>query len=124
MKHLTLFENFHNYLQLCEIEKISAPNDIVDVAEWMGKPVDMLSFRFKYEPISKFIDVINELENSYPDFPSEKARTKKIYKSINNGSPLYAIFVDEKDNFILEGRHRVVAFKWLGVDTIPVIYVK
>ncbi len=50
----------------------------------------------------------------------------KIKKIIMEGNTLYPIFVeaDDKDFFILEGRHKIVSFYECGLLKVPVIFVK
>jgi hypothetical protein len=125
MEYLKTFESFTGgrILSLSEVKDISEPNDVYDVSEWLSKPLEGIEFKLVYEPISKFLDVAKDLEGTYINFPSEKRRTKNIYNLIKSGADVKAIFVDINDGFILEGRHRIVAFMWMNLQTIPVVYV-
>ena len=74
-----------------------------------------------------FKDQAKEMESTYDEFIDEKERSEYILDLISERkNRIYPIFVEleDGDRFILEGRHRVVAFYWLKLDNIPVIYVK
>ena len=45
---------------------------------------------------------------------------------LEKGNNPMAIFIElnDKDNFIMEGRHRIVAFSWFGLDKVSVVYVE
>ena len=112
-------------ITLKEAISLSQLSDIQDVSEWLHKNNNDIKFFYKEEPISKFENTIKEMESTYDEFPDEYKRTRKIYKLLKNGEKPKAIFIKlkDKDNFIMEGRHRIVAFKWLDLDKVPVIYV-
>jgi hypothetical protein len=100
--------------------------DMIDVCEWMGvKSTKDLRVSIKWLSIDLFIQQINEMENTYDEYPKDKKRTQKIYQEILNTKILEPIYIDEKDPqlFIMEGRHRMVAFKWLDIKQIPVAEV-
>jgi ParB-like chromosome segregation protein Spo0J len=94
--------------------------DLAAVDEWLQAEA---VHRLVTEPMARFIDRAQYLLDTYPDFPAEKTRTDVIIATIQAGGELWPIFVDSEDDFILEGRHRIVAFHILGLTTIPVIYV-
>jgi len=100
-------------------------DDIKSVAEWFHTTIDNLEITLKSEPIVKFLDQIREMYNTYSEFPRDAARTKKIIKQIKLSDKLYPIYVENGDPrlFVMEGRHRMVAFMLLGYKTIPVAYV-
>lgn len=99
--------------------------DVELISRWMKSDINNLNFDLTHEPIYKFIEQINQMHNTYPDFPKEKARTDKIVKLLKNGAPALPIYVEKNDpqRFIMEGRHRIVAFYLLGMTKIPVSYV-
>lgn len=94
--------------------------DVAAVAEWVQGP---LSYSVVTEPMTRFASRAQALLDTYPEFPSEKKRTLRIVTAIKRGADQWPIFVDAEDDFILEGRHRIVAFHILGLPTVPVVYV-
>jgi hypothetical protein len=90
------------------------------------KNIENIEFFYKEEPIELFNSQISEMELSYINFPKELKRTEKIFNLLKNGEKPKPIFIklNDKDKFIMEGRHRIVAFKWFDLKNIPVIYVK
>lgn len=66
------------------------------------------------------------MESTYDEFLDEEKRSKYILSLLEKGDKVMPIFVenDDEDRFIMEGRHRIVAFMWYGLKEIPVIYVK
>jgi hypothetical protein len=77
------------------------------------------------EPIESFMKQIKEMYDTYKEFPSDAHRTKSILNKLKMGEPEYPIYVERKDHnkFIIEGRHRIIAFWLSGLATIPVAYV-
>lgn len=100
--------------------KAYAWEDLEHVAEWFKRDLSELSFEFKYEDIEKFKKQITEMLKPTEE---DRERIELILKHLKEGEPPYAIFVDKSDNFILEGRHRIVAFYLYGLKKIPVYYV-
>jgi hypothetical protein len=105
--------------------KLSQLSDVKDVGEWLNKPIEEIKYYYKEEPISMFRDTIKDMESTYNIFPKDKKRTKQIFDQLKNGDKSMAIFIglNDNNNFILEGRHRIVAFSWFGYNKVPVIYV-
>jgi hypothetical protein len=145
VKYLKLFEDYSNSknleqlflengfdrndikeIALNDAIKLTQLSDVKDVGEWLDKPIDEIKYYYKEEPISIFIDTIEEMESTYDEFVDELNRTEHIVDLLENGNKPMAIFIElnDKDNFIMEGRHRIVAFSWFGLDKVPVIYVK
>ena len=145
VKYLKLFEDYINSknleqlflengfdrndikeITLNDAIKLTQLSDVKDVGEWLDKPIDEIKYYYKEEPISIFIDTIEEMESTYDEFVDELNRTEHIVDLLENGNKPMAIFIElnDKDNFIMEGRHRIVAFSWFGLDKVPVIYVK
>lgn len=101
--------------------------DLKNVSEWFSTGVEnVLVVETKNEPIKLFINDIIDCLNSYDEFPEDEERTQKIIKDIRSTGEIYPVYVEEKDanHFIMEGRHRMVAFYLLGYTEIPVSYVR
>jgi len=99
-------------------------DDVKAVLGWMRvKSPSELNWEFKMVPTETFKTAIENMESSYPQFPKEEARTKKIQKALASGQKPWPIFVDHTDGFIMEGRHRIVAFSRVGMQDIPAVYV-
>jgi hypothetical protein len=99
--------------------------DLDDVADWMNTTPDKLSIQVKQEPIEKFIKQIREMYGTYDEFPKDEKRTNRILKLLKSGAnpmPMY-VAANDPDLFVMEGRHRMVAFWLMGMKTIPVAYV-
>ena len=99
--------------------------DIEAAADWIGKPIDKLRVEVINEPIDMFIKQIKEMYKTYEKFPQDARRTQVILRKLKSGYPEYPIYVDKRDRekFIMEGRHRIVAFWLAGFKEIPVAYV-
>ena len=100
--------------------------DIQSVSEWMNTTVDQLQINIVQEPIEKFIKQINEMYDTYDEFPEDARRTRKILTALKHGEKALPIYVAENDPhlFVMEGRHRMVAFMLARMNTIPVAYVR
>lgn len=97
--------------------------DLKDLAEWLGaSSVGEIEIVFEMMPISLFEEAINSMESTYDEFPKDKARTKKIYKKLLDGESPQPIYIENGDssNFVMEGRHRMVAFKWFKLEEVLV----
>lgn len=98
-----------------------------DVVGWFHKAssINDLVFKLKTYPISVFQKQIDEMESTYNEFSEDEQRTQEIYKVIKNGADIYPIYIEKGDEslFVIEGRHRMVAFSWLGILKIPVYEV-
>lgn len=100
--------------------------DLRSIAMWLNvESITHLDINLTKMKISDFSIQIDEMEKSYINFPKEKERTLKIYNKIKNGETPQPIFIekDDENKFIMEGRHRIVAFKWLGLEEIVVAKV-
>lgn len=100
-------------------------HDIQSVAEWMDTTVDNLQFNIVQEPISKYIQAIKEMYGTYDEFPEDARRTNRILTNLRRGEKALPMYVAENDPhlFVMEGRHRMVAFWLAGMTEIPVAYV-
>lgn len=99
--------------------------DLKDVAHWMSTTPGKLQITIKQEPIEKFIKQIREMYGTYDEFPEDEERTERILNLLKNGAKPLPIYVEatDPDLFVMEGRHRMVAFWLAGMKTIPVAYV-
>jgi len=77
------------------------------------------------EMITNFLKDAKDMLDTYLEFPEDAERTNKIVELIQNNEPVLPIYVekDVPDNFIMEGRHCIVAFMLLGMTEIPVARV-
>ena len=107
------------------VNEDTTSQDVKDVADWMRTDPDKLSIVVKQEPIEKFIKQIREMYGTYDEFPEDEQRTNRILKLLKRGAKLLPIYVEanDPDLFVMEGRHRMVAFWLAGMKTIPVAYV-
>lgn len=98
--------------------------DLKDVADWLNTTPDNLKIVVKQEPIEKFIKQIREMYGTYDEFPEDEERTNRILKLLKQGAQPKPIYVEatDPDLFVMEGRHRMVAFWLAGMTTIPVAY--
>lgn len=108
------------------LDKDLFEKDLQSIALWLNvESVSHVHVKIKKIHIDTFEKQINEMEETYKEFPLEKKRTQKIFDKLNNGEMPQPIYVgkDDPNNFIMEGRHRVVAFKWFGLNEIIVAEV-
>lgn len=98
--------------------------DLKDVADWLDTTPNKLKVEVKQEPIEKFIKQIHEMYGTYDEFPEDEKRTNHILKLLKRGAQPLPIYVaaNDPDLFVMEGRHRMVAFWLAGMKTIPVAY--
>lgn len=99
--------------------------DLKDVSEWLDTSVDNIKVELKKEPISKFEKQIKEMYSTYDEFPKDEKRTNKILNQLKEGEKALPIYVEKNDKnlFVMEGRHRMVAFWLHEMKEIPVAYV-
>lgn len=101
--------------------------DLRSIALWLNvESIEHIDVKFSKMSLSMFEKQITEMEKTYEDFPKEKARTERIYNKLKKGEAPLPIFIQNGDdhNFIMEGRHRIVAFKWLGLEEVVVAKVQ
>lgn len=102
-------------------------SDKNDVAEWLNTDIENVRF-YDVEQVS--IDLFKkdamEMLDSFDEFPKDRKRTEKILKEIAKTGIEYPMYVSKDDdfNFVMEGRHRMVAFLILEKKTVPVCYVE
>ena len=99
--------------------------DLQSVSEWMNTTTENLLVDVVFEPIEKFIKQIQEMYDTYDEYPKDLRRTKKIITALLAGEKPLPIYVAASDPhlFVMEGRHRMVAFWKVGMKIIPVAYV-
>lgn len=99
--------------------------DLKDVGAWLGVPAERLVLSVSWEPLGTFLRQIEEMESSYPEFPQDERRTARIYRLLRRGAHVLPIYVEaqDPDSFVMEGRHRMVAFRRMGMQEIPVCRV-
>jgi len=97
-----------------------------DNEKWVDKSEDDIQFYLSEEPINLFTDQILEMESISNEGSEDYDRVLKIYEILKNGEKPKPVFVElnDRDKFVIEGRHRMVAFKWINLKHIPVIYVQ
>lgn len=97
-------------------------NDEKAIAEWLNVEPERIEIEIEMESINKFLHQIKEMLLSYKDYPSEEKRTRKILKLLKKGELPFPVYIEKEDKsfFIMEGRHRIVAFYLLGLKIVPV----
>lgn len=107
-----------------EAVRMRLGSDLEDVAKWLKCKPQQLALKRSSLPAETFRELVSGLVDSYDHLPGERKRMQKILKEIENGAPLLPVFIEEDDpeNFIMEGRHRIVAFLLAGVTTVPVMF--
>jgi len=108
------------------LDKALFEKDLESIALWLNvESVGHIDVKIKKISINTFEKQINEMEDSYKEYPLEKKRTQKILDKLNNGEMPQPIYVEKNDphNYIMEGRHRIVAFKWFGLNEVIVAEV-
>lgn len=113
----------HSY-KAQEIANHVADDDLENVSEWIGAPLESLTFTYAIEPMSVFQKQAEDMRGTYGQFPDDEARTDDILWNLKDESA-YPVFVEQGDKlkFIMEGRHRIVAFLIRGLQQVPVFYV-
>jgi hypothetical protein len=101
----------------------TAPDDIAAVCAWLKTTEDKLRWASAQESIARFMPDIAVMLDSYSTFPKENRRTMAILKALHRGDVAYPVFVQAGSDFILEGRHRIVAFHLFGMTEVPVVTV-
>ena len=99
--------------------------DLVSVAQWLHAEPYQIEVHIKHEPIDKFLGQIKEMHGTFGEFPKDERRTNKILRLLKQGATPMPMYVEQgdKDLFVMEGRHRMVAFWLAGAKTVPVAYV-
>lgn len=99
--------------------------DKASIAEWLGCPSDDVVIEHRREPMSLYTTQAQEMLATYEDFPEDGARTDRILALLKSGAEKLPVYVgqDDKHNFVMEGRHRLVAFLLLGLKELTVARV-
>lgn len=98
-------------------------HDLQKAVKWMsGVVLQECEVNITIESIELFRSQIIEMVETYPAYPKDRARMKKIMHDIKAGERALPVFVEAADpsNFIIEGRHRIVAFDQLGMKRVIV----
>jgi hypothetical protein len=124
MRYTELFESDTSlsYLELLQ-QYPEIKGDLKDVGEWLKLDPTTARYSLAIEPMSKFEKEARDMLATYDEFPEDDERTHKIVRQLERGAKQLPIFVDTVDNFIMEGRHRIVAFMLEGLVTVPVVSV-
>jgi hypothetical protein len=93
--------------------------DLKDFGKWLSSDPKELRYLLTTEPMTRFEPQAKEMLGTFDEFPNDERRTNKIIKILKSGGIQLPIFYDANDNFIMEGRHRIVAFYLLGYSTVP-----
>jgi hypothetical protein len=109
-------------------ENFSALHDVRNILDWLKiENPDNVQFRYDELPVVGILGTnIKQRMDSLDKFPESKKRVDKILKKLENGQHSFPIYIEEGDPhlFIMEGRHRAIAFILNGMDKIPVFFVK
>lgn len=105
--------------------QVTLQSDINDVSDWLRCKPSQLQLRLANISAEVFYQMAQDMIGTYEEFPEDEARTRKILKAIQAGEPVLPVFVEDGDatHFIMEGRHRIVAFIQSGIAEIPVAFV-
>ena len=65
------------------------------------------------------------MRSTFLEFPEDDRRTEQIKRAIRETGAMFPVFIEQGDEslFIMEGRHRIVAFYEAGMQTVPVFVV-
>lgn len=99
-------------------------SDIQHVSEWFGCSVSEVEVLIKVEPISIFKAQIEEMKSTFEEFKEDKFRTDRIVSLLIEGGKESYLYVEKEDptKFVMEGRHRMVAFDLIGLKEVTVAY--
>jgi hypothetical protein len=100
--------------------------DVQSVAEWLRCDPSEVSISPCWMPIHQHRDAVENMLASYEYLPKERERTNRILDLLlDSGEPLQPVFIaaGDAERFVMEGRHRLVAFWEAGLRYIPVALV-
>lgn len=110
-----LKENFVN-------DNVMKIQDYFHVRDWLG--CESVS-DIKFEKIDIDIEIFKEQIDDFYNFNEEEdlERVEKIKNKLKDGKELWPIYIDKnsESNFILEGRHKIIAAYELDYKKIPII---
>lgn len=112
--------------QIAPCAQKTVEKDIESLAKWLKCDASDLRFKNENASIERFLPLIHDLIATYQQFPKEEERTSRIIRLLKSGGQPLPVFIDEDDghDFIMEGRHRVVAFYLAGLTTVPISIVR
>jgi uncharacterized protein YfbU (UPF0304 family) len=104
------------------MKKTITEKDIKSVSEWLNTNVEDLIIEYTIESMSAYEIQAKEMKKTFVEFPKDEKRMLKILDLLKKGYEILPIYVEKNDphNFIMEGRHRIVAFLELGLTEILV----
>lgn len=107
-----------------DLARLPFCGDLPKVAEWLRSPLGSLSFLFDPVPLSAWPGLAGAAAD-LPGFPADLARVARIEARLRSGSDPWPLFVEEHDPelFVMEGRHRRLAFFSLGMTEAPAMRV-
>lgn len=110
-------ENFH------EEDGAVLKSDLKDVSDWLGCRTQNLRLTRTSMSLDRFRISAEEMLGTYDEFPNDRKRTEMILEKLYAGEPPIPVFIEKDDPhaFILEGRHRIVAFMIYGLTEVPVV---
>ena len=96
--------------------------DIKSISEWLNTSLDNLQIDYQIESMENYKNQAIEMLGTFDEFPKDERRMNKILKMLKNGEKPMPIYVEKDDphNFIMEGRHRIVAFYLMGFKDVEV----
>lgn len=100
--------------------------DLESITLWLNvESIKQIDVSMKLVNIETFQSQIDELESTFDECPEDKQRAINIFKNLKTGDAPQPIFVEKDDpkNFVMEGKHRIVAFKWFGLTEVLVAEV-
>lgn len=103
--------------------ELNHAQNLLKSVKWMsGASLDQFEVQFSVESIEMFRSQIDEMVESYNTYLKDKSRMKKILLDLKGGHRALPVFIEYGDptNFIIEGRHRIVAFDQLGMPKVMV----
>ena len=87
---------------------------------------DVVDSNYKYGKIvgNKNLPV-NQIKNLLDTYdPNDKERIDTLVQQMSSPNGYISRIIVDNKNYIVEGRHRLEAFKKLGFETIPVVVIK
>lgn len=99
--------------------------DLHDLSEWLRGDRN-LRFTYLLEPWDAYRKQAEEMLATLDQFPADRSRVRRIVRLLEAGSPVHPVFVEAGDphSFVIEGRHRLIAFFQLGLPAVPVLRVE
>lgn len=100
--------------------------DLKHIAQWLNTQVENVNIEYTKESMDLYRQDAIDMLKSYDEFPKDKKRTDKIIRLLKKGESSLPMYVAKNDhnNFVMEGRHRMVAFYLLGYQEVLVARVE